>query len=102
MKRPESAYPSAIGRNPLGAHFAAGLAVVLLWYFASVAQASMGPDFSELFGNSDFIEIIERDEGLETGRPGTSPRTPNRIMYSGSTWTRGRCRSGRAWSTTAS
>ncbi|WP_018169334.1 plastocyanin/azurin family copper-binding protein [Thioalkalivibrio sp. ALMg9] len=66
MKRPESAYPSAIGRNPLGAHFAAGLAVVLLWYFASVAQASMGPDFSELFGNSDFIEIIERDEGLET------------------------------------
>ncbi len=66
MKRTESAYPSAIGRNPLGGHFAAGFAVVLLWYFASVAQASTGPDFSELFGDSDFIEIIERDEGLET------------------------------------
>ncbi|WP_019628462.1 plastocyanin/azurin family copper-binding protein [Thioalkalivibrio sp. AKL10] len=66
MKRTESAYPSAIGRNPLGGHFAAGFAVVLLWCFASVAQASTGPDFSELFGDSDFIEIIERDEGLET------------------------------------
>ncbi len=51
-------YPAARGM--------AWLALVLLWWAAPAAQAIPGPDFSALFGDSDFIEIIERDEGLET------------------------------------
>lgn len=66
MKHTKPAASSAMGRHDRGMHLVAWCVIGLFWWVASAAQASPGPDFSERFGDSDFIEIIERDEGLET------------------------------------